>query len=727
MSFRLSAVLFGVVLVVLSVTANATDQKYDNTFAKDFMMDAPWRVQDSQTAIPLTIILKDCDVVEIQQLHWIRLWDVSGGGSVLLWDHDFNDERIGNDNSEHKFWTYLTTVTESHGSLPDGTLLTPANLGYGGGQAIDLRVTISYRDFWIDQTETRYLRVMVGNGPYPWPEDWYGGDTHYHTMYTNNIAEYGAPVPAVALTARALGLHWLTATDHSCDLDETGDGSFSYATQHWEYTLQTPAGSQTIYRDVFGYGSSWASLGADIDEFDGPQLRLYRGVEINLASIDGDSYQKTLHCLFYNPDYIHSPDSGAIGERPVSPSLPDGLDQLAAAGFAYAAHPLDNLGGEWGGIDVTVNGSFWGDEDLDIALTRNGFCGLEAFNTRPCYQSSNETDPWSDFDAHSPADDAYPAQLLAGVALWDEMLRAHLDEPLRKVFFAGGSDAHGDFNYSTYLGLDSYATDNAIGKVQTVVHVPGEYGPGNLPPMAEILAAYRNGCAVITDGPFLEIGLDLDDDQDWYGTADLKIGADGVVASSSCPPVDLRWGSLPEFGPITSVRLLAGNTGGTTVLHEIDPSTSGQEYGGATEFSLAGLGLTGTNYLRAELLTSDGQAGHRAYTNPIWLTFDPTVETALAEPVPERPQLLGNHPNPFNPQTTISFGLPAPAQVSIAVYDMNGSHIVSLISHTHFSAGRHHITWDGNDTRGRAMPSGVYVIQLIAAGTVSECRVTLIR
>ena len=44
-----------------------------------------------------------------------------------------------------------------------------------------------------------------------------------------------------------------------------------------------------------------------------------------------------------------------------------------------------------------------------------------------------------------------------------------------------------------------------MGKVQTVVHVPGDWTPGDLPPMAEILSAYRAGRSVVTDGPFLEI------------------------------------------------------------------------------------------------------------------------------------------------------------------------------------------------------------------------------
>jgi hypothetical protein len=637
MDFRAlsTIILTALVLVSIAIPAGAHPQsrrtsagesiKYDNTYAKDFIMDAPWRVIDVNTAIPVTIILKDCDVDDIRELHWIRCWDVTGGGSTLLWDHDFGDETIGDDASEDNYWTYITTVTEGHPSLPDNTPLTPANLGYAAGDAIQLKVSVYYKDNIFNYTEDRYLRVHVGSGRFPWPAGWYGGDSHYHTMYTNNTVEFGAPLPAVKLTAMSMGLDWLTVTDHSCDLDETGDGTFSYATLHWEYTIQSPSGIETVYRDVFSYGSSWGSIGADVADLDSPDFRLYRGVEINLASVDGDTWEKTLHCLFYNPDYISSPYSGFIGEQPVTPPLPDGLDLLAAEGFAYAAHPLYDLSG--------VNGTVWADEDLDTALVREAFRGLEAFNTRETRRSGDANNPWADFDAGTPADNPYPNELLDGVALWDDLLVADMasGQP-RKVFFSGGSDAHGDFNYAAYSNiLSSYATDNAMGKVQTVVHVPGSYGPGNLPPMGEIKAALRAGRLVVTDGPFLEIGLDRDDDGDWYEAGDLMTGDDGVANPSLYLPLKVRWASLPEFGPITSLQLIAGNEIGTTALVTFNPDSSGQGYGGSTTIDLGTFGLDGPCFFRAELLTDDGDAGHRAYTNPIWITFaePPTAITDL--------------------------------------------------------------------------------------------------
>jgi hypothetical protein len=703
------------------LSANNPPPRYDNTYAKDFIMDAPWRVVDAQTPIPVTIILKDCDVDDVRELHWIRCRDVTGSSATTLWNHDFDDERIGDDASESDFWTYITLVTEGHPSLPNGTLLTPAALGYSAGDVIALEVSIYYRDDWFNYTETRRLRVHVGSGAFPYPAGWYGGDAHYHTMYTNNIAEFGSPLPAVRYAAAAIGLQWVAVTDHSCDLDETGDGSYSYATHAWEWTLQAPAGTATYVRDVFAHGSAWGGLGADVAELDGPDLRLARAVELNLASIDGDSYEKTLHCLFHNPDYIASPLSGAFGERPVTPSLPDGLDQLAMEGFAYAAHPMYDLGSEWGGIDWSVNGTRWGDEDLAAALAHASFAGLEAFNTRETRSSTDQNDPWGDFDAGVPASLPYPQELLQGISLWDALLREALvgvtpGETPRKVFLAGGSDAHGDFNYATYFALDSYATDNALGKVQTVVFVPGAYSPGNLPPMPVILAAYRAGRSVVTDGPFLEFGVDANGDGDCYDAQDLMPGGDGVLARDTCPPLQLRWASLPEFGPITEVRIWLADATATSLLASFDPFASGEGFAGETSVPLAGLGLEGWRILRAELLTDDGDAGHRAYTNPIWVLFD-VLAFAEGDPVRTTSLELNAGPSPFMTSLDLRFLLPVTAPgvngAILEVLDANGRVVRHLGQGVH-APGWHALSWDGRDQAGLPVAAGRYIVRLRA-------------
>jgi len=701
--------------------AASAQDRYDNTWMKDFMMDAPWRVRDTGTAIPLTIILKDCDADDIRELHWIRCWDVTSG-EVMLWDHDFGDEQLGDDAYEHNFWTYITTVTEGHPSLPDGTPLTPANLGYSAGDAIQLKVSVYYKDDWFNYTETRYLRVRVAPADYPWPDGWYGGDTHYHTLYTNNIAEYGAPVPAVAMTGEAMGLSWLTTTDHSCDLDETGDGSFSYATTHWEYTIQNEGGTQTTYRDNTSFGSSWNALGDDVAQASSPEFRMYRGVEINLASIDGDSYNKTLHCLFYNDAYISSPLSGALGERPVSPTLPVGLDALAGEGFAYAAHPLSDLGAEWGGIDWTVNGALWGDEDLDHAVGHARFSGIEAFNTRPTRFSSDQMNPWADFDAGVTPDGAYPQELLEGIAVWNGLIATNLD-PLEKTFLAGGSDAHGDFNYTPMLSLDSYATDNAIGKVQTVAYVPGPYGSGSLPPMSEILSAYRAGHTIVTDGPFVTLGVDATGDYDLDDPDDLIVGEDGTWDANFPMPLILTWASTAEFGRLAEVKLLGIDAGGASTLAQFDPRATSQGFGGTSVIEFPAGSFSGMRAFRVECSTGTTGDDYRAYANPVWVEFD---ATSVAQGDEATLLALATRSNPSRASASLSFTIPAAGLVELSLYDVRGR-LVRTLLRGELAGGAHETVWDGIDEAGTVVASGVYFAALRHDGETATAKLILLR
>ena len=691
-----------------SLPALGAGPRYDNTFRKDFIMDAPWRIEDAQAAIPLTIILKDCDTDDIRQLHWIRCWDVTSG-ETLLWGHDFGDERIGDDPAEANYWTYITTVTEGHPQLLDGTPLAPANLGYGPGDAINLKVSIYYRDDIFNYTETRYLRVHVAQAPLPWPADWYGGDLHYHTMYTNNIAEFGAPLPSVTLTAQAIGLDWLITTDHSCDLDEMGDGSFSYRTDHWECTLQGETGTQTIYRDNTAIGSTWDVLGEEVALFDSADLRLYRGVELNMASIDPTSFDRTLHCLVVNESYIHSPLSGAIGERPVYPSVPDALDQIAGAGFALAAHPRYDLGLEWGGLDWGVNGAPWGAADIGAALARENFLGLQIFNMRETRYSSDQMNPWPSFDAGTPPAHPYPGELLEGIDLWDEILRANLTPPLRKVFIAGGSDAHGDFNFASFFALDNYATDNALGKVQTVIFAPAA---------TELLAQLCAGHAIVTDGPFLEMGIDRNGDGDFLDADELMIGDDGAVHSGETLPCVVRWASQPDFGGLAEITLIAANATETITLLSIDPTATGEEWSGARTLDLGPAELEGLHYFRAYGRTADGGSGHRAFTNPIWIDFLPFSDASVS-----RAGGLALSVLPGDRHTDILCTVPSGMTARLTIHDLSGR----LIRRYASIEGRGRVAWGHDDMTARSVSPGIFFLTLEGGGLRTARRSIVIR
>lgn len=72
---------------------------------------------------------------------------------------------------------------------------------------------------------------------------------------------------------------------------------------------------------------------------------------------------------------------------------------------------------------------------------------------------------------------------------------------------------------------------------------------------------------------------------------------------------------------------------------------------------------------------------------------------------------LSLYPNPFNPQTTIAFGMEKAGNVEIAIFNIKGQKVRNLASNMK-SSGKHQITWNGTDDNGRALSSGLYFVTL---------------
>ncbi len=83
-------------------------------------------------------------------------------------------------------------------------------------------------------------------------------------------------------------------------------------------------------------------------------------------------------------------------------------------------------------------------------------------------------------------------------------------------------------------------------------------------------------------------------------------------------------------------------------------------------------------------------------------------------------ELSQNAPNPFNPSTTIRFSLPASEHVGLAIYSASGALVRMLVDETR-DRGAHDVTWDGRDSAGSPVGSGVYFYRL-TAGKFSDSR-----
>jgi len=119
-----------------------------------------------------------------------------------------------------------------------------------------------------------------------------------------------------------------------------------------------------------------------------------------------------------------------------------------------------------------------------------------------------------------------------------------------------------------------------------------------------------------------------------------------------------------------------------------------------------------TYYYRVEVVSA---AGH-------FLLF----ETNPVETPPAELTLRQNHPNPFNPSTTIKYQVPERCRVTLEVYSVSGD-LVARLYDGHRERGAYTASWNGCDTKGLQMSSGVYLYRLKAGKETLSRKMILLR
>jgi hypothetical protein len=90
-------------------------------------------------------------------------------------------------------------------------------------------------------------------------------------------------------------------------------------------------------------------------------------------------------------------------------------------------------------------------------------------------------------------------------------------------------------------------------------------------------------------------------------------------------------------------------------------------------------------------------------------------------------QLGSNYPNPFNASTVITFQLPAASDmIDLTIFDINGKKVRTLLHET-MPPGNFAVRWDGTDSQGRAMASGIYFYRLNAGNKTLSGKMTFLK
>ncbi|MCK4546529.1 MAG: choice-of-anchor D domain-containing protein [Candidatus Eisenbacteria sp.] len=162
--------------------------------------------------------------------------------------------------------------------------------------------------------------------------------------------------------------------------------------------------------------------------------------------------------------------------------------------------------------------------------------------------------------------------------------------------------------------------------------------------------------------------------------------ASGIIDTSPGPPDD--WSMVMTVGPVS---VEAGNSVGVSYA------------------VVAGMGLMD--------LRSNTEAARAAHLTAVAVA----EETILTQSV-----LRQNHPNPFNPRTTVAFSLRGPGHVSLCIYDVNGRLVRTLVVGNR-GMGEHAVVWEGRDDSGCVVASGIYYCRLVTSGFVETKKMVLLK
>jgi hypothetical protein len=102
-----------------------------------------------------------------------------------------------------------------------------------------------------------------------------------------------------------------------------------------------------------------------------------------------------------------------------------------------------------------------------------------------------------------------------------------------------------------------------------------------------------------------------------------------------------------------------------------------------------------------------GFIGSEPYQGEVGIDPGDGQSEETADQIPQLHALYQNYPNPFNPQTRIVFDLPRDEQVKLTIYSVDGRKVIDLVDGPR-PAGRHIVTWRGQDAQGRRLASGVF-------------------
>jgi hypothetical protein len=99
----------------------------------------------------------------------------------------------------------------------------------------------------------------------------------------------------------------------------------------------------------------------------------------------------------------------------------------------------------------------------------------------------------------------------------------------------------------------------------------------------------------------------------------------------------------------------------------------------------------------------------------LWNIWEETATGINCDSPAFADQLFQNHPNPFNPTTAIEYTVTGTGFVTITIYNVKGQLVRQLVNEQRLP-GRHRVVWDGTNSQGQPVASGIYLYRMRIGG-----------
>lgn len=242
---------------------------------------------------------------------------------------------------------------------------------------------------------------------------------------------------------------------------------------------------------------------------------------------------------------------------------------------------------------------------------------------------------------------------------------------------------------------------------------------------SNFVAVTTNAVSVVSDRVIFDVSEDNVEDENYYtvGASEsdepLPVFLDGFSATVSGNHINLQWATESEVNnQYFIVERSTDDMNYQTIAQIPGQGTSNQR--SAYSYSDYQVAPNQQYYYR---LADQNFNGHLTY-HPSIAVFVPNGSNEYDAAALQGFHLSDNYPNPFNPATFIDYQLMRANRVFLAVYNSLGQ-LVKILVEADQEPGAYTVQWDGHDSAGRKMPSGIYYYRL-QLDRISETRKMLL-